>query len=100
LFHEVFKRQFRSFFADLRLKAACKLLKEGKLKIIDVALESGYSSLALFNYLFKRKYHVTPSQWRKQYAAPPRRASRRGLRVLQVAAALVSIALPQANLFL
>jgi AraC-like DNA-binding protein len=55
---------FRSYVLDLRLKRACRLLSEGELKIIDVALESGHGSLAMFNYVFKKRLGMTPTEWK------------------------------------
>jgi len=66
LFQEVWGASFRSFVSDLRLKKACQLLLEGKLKIIDVALESGHGSLAHFNYVFKKQLRLTPTEWRER----------------------------------
>jgi len=66
LFQEVWGESFRSFVSELRLKKACQLLAEGKLKIIDVALESGHGSLAHFNYVFKKQLRLTPTEWRER----------------------------------
>jgi AraC-like DNA-binding protein len=67
LFQEVWGSSFRSFVSDLRLKKACQLLLEDKLKIIDVALESGHGSLAHFNYVFKKQLRLTPTEWRQRH---------------------------------
>jgi len=66
LFQEIWGESFRTFASKLRLKKACQLLLEGKLKIIDVALESGHGSLAHFNYVFKKQMHLTPTEWRER----------------------------------
>ena len=41
-----------------------------------MALESGHGSLAHFNYVFKKRFHMTPTEWRE--TADVRRARRRG----------------------
>ena len=66
LFREVCGCSFRNYVSELRLKKACNLLSRSDQKIIDVALESGHSSLPLFNYLFKKRFGMTPTQWRQR----------------------------------
>ncbi len=67
----------RSFIAELhvspvqymqtyRLLLAKNLLMSSKLSVLDVAMASGFGSLRRFNALFKEKYHLTPSDLRKQ----------------------------------
>src|SRR5262249_16357230 len=67
LFHEVCGCSFRKHISELRLNKACQMLSQGKYKIIDVALESGHSSLALFNYNFHNPFRMTPTEWREQH---------------------------------
>ena len=69
LFNELCGCSFRKYVSDLRLKRACQLLVQGNHKIIDVALESGHSSLSLFNYNFKSRFRMTPSEWRERHLA-------------------------------
>ena len=72
LFYELFGCSFRRYITDLRLGKACQLLVEAEHKIIDVALDSGHSSLAQFNYAFKNRFRMSPSQWRaRQLGRPP-----------------------------
>jgi AraC-like DNA-binding protein len=66
VFHEVCGCSFREYISDLRLKKACQMLVHADYKIIDVALESGHSSLALFNYNFKSRFRMTPTEWRER----------------------------------
>jgi AraC-like DNA-binding protein len=67
LFRELCGCSYRSYVSEARLKRACELLRNPKLKIIHIALESGHSSLAFFNDLFKRRFGVTPSEWRQRH---------------------------------
>jgi AraC-like DNA-binding protein len=84
-FNRLFRHRFgvsmRTKQVELRLQKAQRLLRESDGKVIDVALESGYHHLGLFNAAFKKKFGVTPSKWRQRYRpdARPRphaRASR------------------------
>jgi AraC-like DNA-binding protein len=68
LFADVCGCNFRSYISELRLKKACRLLDNPKLKIIDVAIESGHGCLAVFNYRFKKRFAMTPSEWRLRRA--------------------------------
>jgi len=71
-----FSRLFRkecgvSFHArqiELRLQRARQLLASSDAKIINVAYESGYRHLGLFNAMFKKRFGVTPGEWRQQSA--------------------------------
>jgi len=76
LFREEWGTGFPAYVSDIRLKLACRLLAQANLKIIDVALESGHGSLAHFNYVFKKRFRMTPTEWRERHLAAPRQGSR------------------------
>jgi AraC-like DNA-binding protein len=71
-----FSRLFRSHFgepprakqAELRLLKARHLLATTDSKIIQIALDSGYRSLSLFNSVFKRRFGLSPSGYRSKAA--------------------------------
>ncbi len=58
---------FRTRQIELRLQRACQLLADSNVKIINVAYASGYRHLALFNTMFKRRFGLTPSEWRHKH---------------------------------
>ncbi|HUD47631.1 MAG TPA: ShlB/FhaC/HecB family hemolysin secretion/activation protein [Candidatus Baltobacteraceae bacterium] len=91
LFREECGTGFLSYVSDIRLKKACDLLLQSNLKIIDVALESGHGSLAHFNFVFKKRFHMTPTEWRERKTSPPRRVAR--ARPTRLAAVAVSLML-------
>jgi hemolysin activation/secretion protein/AraC-like DNA-binding protein len=95
LFREECGTSFPSYVSDIRLRKACHLLLQGNRKIIDVALESGHGSLAHFNYVFKVRFHMTPTEWRERQTGPARRPPRSKL--LQMAAAVVWLLLSVAG---
>jgi len=81
-----FSRLFRAEFGvplrkrqtELRLQRARQLLADANAKIINVAYESGYRHLGLFNAMFKKRFGVTPSEWRQQnLTAPPKNLFKR-----------------------
>jgi len=69
-----FSRLFRAEFGvplrkrqtELRLQRARQLLADANAKILKVAYESGYRHLGQFNAMFKKRFGVTPSEWRQQ----------------------------------
>ncbi|HWD17652.1 MAG TPA: helix-turn-helix domain-containing protein [Verrucomicrobiae bacterium] len=76
LFYQRFGVSVRQRQTHLRLLKAQELLASNDHKIIDVALDSGYRNLGLFNKLFKKHLGATPSEWRRRHA-PPAPARRR-----------------------
>jgi hemolysin activation/secretion protein/AraC-like DNA-binding protein len=71
LFREEFKISLRSCQVELRLQRARQLLSASNTKIINVAYESGFRHLGLFNAMFKRRFGLTPSAWRGQNTPTP-----------------------------
>jgi len=81
-----FSRLFRAEFGvplrkrqtELRLQRARQLLADVNAKVINVAYDSGYRHLGLFNAMFKKRFGVTPSEWRHQNLPElPKNSSRR-----------------------
>ena len=66
LFREEFGVPFRARQIELRLLHARQLLTNSDAKIINVAYDSGYQHLGLFNVMFKKRFGMTPSKWRQQ----------------------------------
>ena len=66
LFREEFGVPFRARQIELRLLHARQLLANSADKIINVAYDSGYRHLGLFNAMFKKRFGATPSEWRQQ----------------------------------
>jgi AraC-like DNA-binding protein len=68
LFREEFGVPLRTRQIELRLQRARQLLADQDAKIINVAYDSGYRHLGLFNAMFKKRFGATPSQWRRRIA--------------------------------
>ena len=56
---------FPNYINGLRLNDAVKMLETSRTNIIDVANQSGFSSLRSFNHIFAKHYNMTPSQYRQ-----------------------------------
>lgn len=82
-FRRMFRRQFKTSIrakqTELRLEKARQLLAETDDKIVTIATESGYRHLGFFNAMFKKRFGMTPSEWRQLNASPEEegRAARR-----------------------
>jgi AraC-like DNA-binding protein len=67
-----FNRLFRVRFGtptrvrqtELRLLKARQLLEASRQPIAEIAADCGYHSLSLFNSLFRRRFGMSPSEWR------------------------------------
>jgi AraC-like DNA-binding protein len=66
LFHEVVGTSFRTKQSEVRLLRARELLATTNNKVVDVAMESGFPSVSLFNAMFKRHFGRAPGEWREQ----------------------------------
>ncbi len=67
IFQQAVGMSFREKRAELRLARARELLATGNSKVVEVALESGYKSLSLFNLMFARRFGTSPGKWREQH---------------------------------
>lgn len=79
VFHEEFGCSFRAHQTEARLSHARQLLAGTDAKVIEVAYDSGYKHLGLFNTMFRKRFGMTPTQWRQrsQKNSPARRQPRR-----------------------
>ncbi len=66
LFREEFGVPFHQRQIELRLLRARQLLTNSNAKIVNVAYDSGYRHLGLFNTMFKKRFGMTPGEWRRQ----------------------------------
>ena len=71
LFHRFLHTTPVSYLIGYRLQAASWLLKNTNKKVKTIAYESGFRNVDYFCRLFKKRYHLTPSDYRcaclKQY---------------------------------
>ncbi len=66
---DIFKQEYgvtpKEYADSLRLRAAKEMLAATQERVIDVAYQAGFSSLAAFNRFFKQQTGQTPTQYRK-----------------------------------
>lgn len=65
-FKESMGMGFTHYLNDYRLGIASQMLLTTDDSILEVAEQTGFDNLSYFNRLFKRKYAVTPGQFRRQ----------------------------------
>ncbi|MDE6313450.1 MAG: AraC family transcriptional regulator [Lachnospiraceae bacterium] len=53
------------YINNYRLDVASVMLKEKNSSIMEIALDAGFNNISYFNKLFKSKFHVTPSEYRR-----------------------------------
>lgn len=67
LFKQVMNISCYDYLMNRRVMQAEKLLTEPDISVMQVAMKSGFSSLATFNRLFKAKNHCTPTEYKSLY---------------------------------
>jgi AraC-like DNA-binding protein len=70
-FSHYFKKRtaktFKQYLNDIRLGRACTQLRQTENSIVEICFDSGFNNLSNFNRSFKRKYKMTPKQYREHY---------------------------------
>ena len=71
---DIFKQEYgatpKEYTDSRRLCAAKEMLAATQEKVIDVAYQAGFSSLAAFNRFFKQQTGQTPTEYRKEHQTP------------------------------
>ena len=60
---------FKNLLLDARMTHACELLRQPKISISSILSEIGYSNESHFYQLFQKKFGMTPSEYRRKFAA-------------------------------
>jgi AraC-like DNA-binding protein len=66
LFHQYFGLSVASLRMEMRLLKAASLLRDPDVKVINVAEQCGFNHLGLFNTCFRRRFGMSPGQWRNE----------------------------------
>lgn len=65
LFKIHFNKTPHEYLTDYKLRYAKSLLRSTDMKILDIAMTMGYSTLSQFQVNFKKNFGITPGQYRK-----------------------------------
>lgn len=68
LFKQLTGLPFTQYLKNYRLETAANRLINESAKISEIALSCGFSNLSYFTRAFYKKYHMTPSQYRREKA--------------------------------
>ncbi len=52
------------YLIDYRLSVAANMLRQNNLPILNIALDTGFNNISYFNRTFKKKFNVTPTEYR------------------------------------
>ena len=69
---QLMNKNFIDVVQDIRLTAACQLLRETELPISQIISESGYQNNSHFYMLFKKRYNCSPAEYRQNKRNPSR----------------------------
>lgn len=70
IFHQIFGMTFNDYLNTSRFNVATRLLRSTNKSIYDIAVESGFQSLRVFNDTFLKKAGMSPTQYRKKLGRP------------------------------
>ncbi len=68
--HDKSGKTFKEMITSIRLKKARTLLKNGSMSVENIALSIGYPNSEHFSRVFKKKYNMTPVQYRNDQNKP------------------------------
>ena len=66
LFKKETGKSFAEYCNDLRQERAAQLISQGAGSVISVAMECGFNNISYFNRLFRKKYGVSPTAYKKE----------------------------------
>ena len=66
LFKRVAGKTCTAFINEIRLGHACRLLQETAKPVTGIAFECGFGNLSNFNRRFRKQYHCSPREYRRQ----------------------------------
>jgi AraC-like DNA-binding protein len=70
-FKQVTGIKFVEYIARARFNTACDLLRNGNLRVSEIAFAAGFQSLSQFNRVFKRFSGKSPTQYRAAVVGAP-----------------------------
>jgi AraC-like DNA-binding protein len=60
---------FQDYVNSVRFSHACKRIAEGKLSMLSICLESGFSDYRYFSRAFQENYGMTPAEYSRKSTA-------------------------------
>lgn len=66
MFHDQFDKSPQHYYLNLRLYYAANLLRQSNMKVLEIAVLSGFNSAARFSQAFRKQFGCSPSDTRRQ----------------------------------
>ncbi|GGD77043.1 AraC family transcriptional regulator [Paenibacillus nasutitermitis] len=70
-FQKIASKTPLQYLHDLRFNAATCFLSQTKMTVQEITRAVGFQSIHYFSRLFKQRYGISPSMWRKQHSPQP-----------------------------
>lgn len=64
IFSKKLKTNFKNYLNEVRLNHALRELRSSDKTIVEICYSSGYGSISNFNRMFKKRYGITPKEYR------------------------------------
>ncbi|WP_028560299.1 helix-turn-helix domain-containing protein [Paenibacillus pinihumi] len=71
LFHQITFQTIGQYIHARKMTEAAKMLRESRLRIVDVSYQFGFESHEAFTRAFKARFGVLPNQWKRSAVIPP-----------------------------
>lgn len=68
LLSEGTEKNLRQYINKIRITEACRLLRETKLQVKEIAFSVGYRHISSFNRSFVEQEHISPAEYRQHHA--------------------------------
>lgn len=68
---DTINQSFQEYVNAVRFNAACKLMQESNMRLLDICVETGFSDYRYFSEAFRRRTGLTPEEYRRQLTAKP-----------------------------
>jgi AraC-like DNA-binding protein len=75
IFREQGAASFSAYLESYRLNQVCAAILEGRSSIEQIAVEHGFASSNYLYYVFKKRFGMTPGQFKEKQPAPVSSAS-------------------------
>lgn len=66
LFQDRYRQSPHQYYRALRLHHAASLLRQSNLSVLNIAIQSGFTSASRFSQVFRERFDESPSAYRKQ----------------------------------
>ena len=82
LFKKLVGKTFSDYVREVRLRHACRLLKETSLSVEEIVGKCGLCDVPTFYRIFKKQFNTTPKQYRIQYGANRNKKEKKLVQIL------------------